>query len=298
MKRNIIYIVVGIIVAVLMGIFFYHGEEKSTPPSHVTDNGAEIEVPEGAVGFGCSCGCQDEGGDGVCRCENCDMHEDKEEVKEPEVIYFENPDENDEAAFIHTKDLIVEPLTEEKVDALVEVITSCKVFGVRRCEATIIDNAVDDPKFNPISEAKYIYDASTGRVSNVKGEDITDVISFSVKKCKNGYDFLKAYFTYRGIPYDFMTTDTSHKWDLLLNQRVYALEGECAELERMTEDLSKEVGAFTVTETDCTYQIKTNDYGVDQIIYITLTVAGEDANGATVIKYVTYTLDYDGILED
>ena len=86
MKRNIIYIVVGIIVAVLMGIFFYHGEEKSTPPSHVTDNGAEIEVPEGAVGFGCSCGCQDEGGDGVCRCENCDMHEDKEEVKEPEVI--------------------------------------------------------------------------------------------------------------------------------------------------------------------------------------------------------------------
>ena len=80
MKRNIIYIVVGIIVAVLMGIFFYHGEEKSTPPSHVTDNGAEIEVPEGAVGFGCSCGCQDEGGDGVCRCENCDMHEDKEDV--------------------------------------------------------------------------------------------------------------------------------------------------------------------------------------------------------------------------
>ena len=117
MKRNIIYIVVGIIVAVLMGIFFYHGEEKSTPPSHVTDNGAEIEVPEGAVGFGCSCGCQDEGGDGVCRCENCDMHEDKEEVKEPEVIYFENPDENDEAAFVHTKDLTVEPLTEEKVDA-------------------------------------------------------------------------------------------------------------------------------------------------------------------------------------
>ena len=114
MKRNIIYIVVGIIVAVLMGIFFYHGEEKSTPPSHVTDNGAEIEVPEGAVGFGCSCGCQDEGGDGVCRCENCDMHEDKEEVKEPEVIYFENPDENDEAAFVHTKDLTVEPLTEEK----------------------------------------------------------------------------------------------------------------------------------------------------------------------------------------
>ena len=100
MKRNIIYIVVGIIVAVLMGIFFYHGEEKSTPPSHVTDNGAEIEVPEGAVGFGCSCGCQDEGGDGVCRCENCDMHETKEEVEEPEVIYFENPDENDEAVFV------------------------------------------------------------------------------------------------------------------------------------------------------------------------------------------------------
>lgn len=119
MNRNIFFIITGIIVAVLMGIFFYHGEEKSTPPSHVTDNGAEIEVPDGAVGFGCSCGCQDEGGDGVCRCENCDMHEDKEEEKEPEVIYFENPDENDEAAFVHTKDLTVEPLTEEKVDALV-----------------------------------------------------------------------------------------------------------------------------------------------------------------------------------
>ena len=109
---------------------------------------------------------------------------------------------------------------------------------------------------------------------------------------------MKAYFTYRGIPYDFMTTDTSHKWDLLLNQRVYALEGKCAELERMAEDLSKEVGTFTLTETDCTYQIRENDYGVDQILYITLTVAGKDENGATVIKYVTYTLDYDDILED
>lgn len=29
MKRNIIYILVGVIVAALMGIFFYHGEEKS-----------------------------------------------------------------------------------------------------------------------------------------------------------------------------------------------------------------------------------------------------------------------------
>lgn len=296
MKRNIIYVVTGLVVAVLLGVFFYHGEENSTQPSHVTDSGAEIEVPEGAVSFACDCGCQSEDSDGVCKCEGCDKHE--EDVQEPEVIYFENPDENDDAAFVHTKDLTVEPLTEEKVDALVEVITSCRVFGVRRCEATIVDNAVDDPQFHAIAEAKYIYDASTGRVTNVAGEDITDVISFSVGKCKNGYDFLKAYFNYRGIPYDFMTIDMSHKWDLLLNQRVYALEGENAELERMTEDLAKEVGAFTLTETDCTFQIKTNDAGVDQIIYITLTVAGKDKEGATVIKYVTYTLDYDGILED
>jgi len=299
MKRNIIYIVTGLIVAVIMGVFFYLEEENSTPPSHeITDVGAEIEVPEDAVGFGCSCGCQDEGGDGVCRCDNCGIHDKEEEEKEPEVIYFENPEENDEAAFVYTKDLTVEPLTEEKVASLVEVITTCKVFGVRRCEATIVDNAVDEPQFHAIAEAKYIYDASTGRVSNVAGEDITDVISFSVRKCKNGYDFLKAYFSYRGIPSDFMTDDVSHKWDLLLNQRVYSIPGECRELDRMMEDLEEEVGEYTLTKKECTFQIKRNDYGVDQIIYITLTVAGKDTEDATVIKYVTYTLDYDGILED
>ena len=297
MKRNIIYIVTGLVVAAIMGIFFYLEEEKSTQPSHeITDVGAEIEVPEDAVGFACDCGCQKEESDGVCKCSGCDKHE--EEEKEPEVIYFENPEENKEAAFVYTKDLTVEVLTVEKVEALIDVMASCHLFGVRRCESTIIDNAKDDPQFHAIAEAKYIYDASTGRVSNVAGEDITDVISFSVSKCKNGYDFLKAYFSYRGIPYDFMTDDVSHKWDLLLNQRVYALEGECLELERMIEDLEKEVGAYTLTKKDCTFQIKTNDAGVDQIIYITLTVAGKDKDGATVIKYVTYTLDYDGILED
>lgn len=294
MKKNIIVIVVGIVVAILLGIFFYQKDESGTQPSHVTDSGAEIEVKEGAAGFSCDCGCQSMNSDEECNCGGCDKHE--EEVQEPEVVYFENPDENTEAAFVHTKNLTVEPLTEEKVDALVDVITSCKVLGIRRCESTIIDNAVDTPQFHAIAEAKYVYDASTGRVSNVNGEDITEVISFSVDDCKNSYDFLKAYFSYRGIPYDFMTSDTSHRRDLLLNQRVYSFEGECAEIERMKEDLTEEVGAFTLTETDCTFQIKTSDAGVDRIIYITLTVAGKDANGATVVKYVTYTLDYNGVL--
>lgn len=297
MKRNIIVIVVGFVVAILMGVFFYQEDGNSTQPSQeITDVGAEIEVPEGAVSFACDCGCQDENSDGICNCAGCDKHEEKE--PEPEVIYFENPEKNPEAAFVYTKDLTVEALTEEKVDALMEVITSCRKFGVRRMESTIVDNAVDDPKFTAVKEAKYLFDASCGRVFNVKGEDITDVISFSVKDCENGYDFLKAYFSYRGIPCDFMTSDTSHKRDLLMNQRVYSLEGECTELERMIEDLSKEVGAFTLEETDCTFQIRENADGVDQIVYITLTVAGKDENRATVIKYVTYALDYDGILED
>lgn len=295
MKRNIIYIVTGLVVAAIMGIFFYLEEENSTQPSHeITDVGAEIGVPEDAVGFACDCGCQKEDSDGVCKCAGCDKHESKE--KEPEIIYFENPEENKEAAFVYTKDLTVEPLTEDKVKSLVDVIKSCQVFGLRRCESTIIDNAVDDPQFHAISEAKYIYDASTNRVSNVAGEDITEVISFSVKSCENAYDFLKAYFTYRGIPYDFMTSDTSHKRDLLLNQRVYSFEGECEELERMRVDLENEVGAFSVDKMDCSFQIKTDDYGTDRVVYITLTVAGKDENGATVIKYVTYTLNYNGVL--
>lgn len=295
MRRERIVIVTGLVVALIMGVFFYLEEEKSTQPSQeITDVGAEIEVPEGAVSFACDCGCQTEESEDGCKCGGCDEHEKKE--TEPEIIYFENPDENEDAAFVYTKDLVVEPMTKERADALVDVIASSKVFSLRRCESTIKDNAVDDPQFHAISEARYVYDAATNSVRNAKGEDITEVISFSVDECQNAYDFLKAYFSYRGIPYDFMTDDTSHKMDLLLNQRVYSFEGECAELERMIEDLSQEVGAFTLEKTDCSYQIKTDDYGVDKVVYITLTVAGKGEDGAAVIKYVTYILDYNGVL--
>ena len=77
---------------------------------------------------------------------------------------------------------------------------------------------------------------------------------------------------------------------------MYSFEGECEELERMRVDLENEVGAFSVDKMDCSFQIKTDDYGTDRVVYITLTVAGKDENGATVIKYVTYTLNYNGVL--
>lgn len=261
-------------------------------------DGAEIPVVEGQVSFACDCGCMAKNKDGICRCSDCGMEEDKDKeempsVKEEEIYVFPAVDEGHEDTIIKSSDLHVKPMSETEAKTLTDHIRNSDYFSIRRCEALIFDDRVNDPKFTAVAESRYLYSKEDGCVYNAAGEDITKKLGFSVSSCKDGYDFLKQYFKYRGMPYDFMTEDTSHKRALIFNQRVYSFDvEECKELMKLKDDMLDDIPTLTVTEEDCSYTVVKYKDGVERILYITLMARGTDADDNVYIKYVTYDLGY------
>ena len=74
-----------------------------------------------------------------------------------------------------------------------------------------------------------------------------------------------------------------------MNQRVYSFGlNECAEIAY----LESKMEGVEITQRDCTYQVKADESGTDKIVYVTVTVAGTDSDGATIVRYVTYIIDY------
>lgn len=258
----------------------------------VTDTVAEIAIDEDAESFDCCCGCCDKGEDDECKCEGCMESEEETAEEYTESSYIYEADE--EKIVTPVSDCAVEPVTEEEVEGLVKAIFDCSKFTIRRCESTITDALADEPGFNPDSEARYYYDAVVNEVQNDAGENITDLVSFDMSGVSNAWDFFQRYFNYRDLPTDFMTDDTSHTMDLFINQRVYSYGNtENREFERVIQSMEEEVGPVEITGKDLTYQIKEYEDGVDRITYITVTVTGKDASDSTVIKFVTYCLDYE-----
>ena len=298
-KKQILAIVIAIgsIVAIAASVLFvrYKGvfPSESTPKAAENieasteasaEDGAEIELEEGATGFACSCGCSTGNEMEDCQCKMCAENEDAEKSEK----YYYKDFETGEMKEISV-DTVLTVMDEEAVGKLIEKISECDTLCIRRCESEVTDNRTDDPSFHAISESRYYYDALTGKVYNAEGEEITSSIKFSINGCKDCFDFLERYFAYKGISSDFVTDDLSHTKDLLLGQRVYSFGTE--ECEEITY-LESKMDGIMITEEDCTYQVKTYEDGEDRIMYVTITAAGADVDGYTVVRYITYILDY------
>ena len=297
MNRNhivVIIVTIAVSIAVFVAVMFHKGYFNSHKEPIKVADGAEIEIQEGASGFACSCGCSSGNEMEDCQCEKCGEMKEKEDAKEKEVICYLDP-ETGEMVEIDLSEISLEPMTKDKVEALESVIKDTSTLCVRRCESAVYDNGTDEPKFTAESESRYIYDALSNRVLNAGGEDITGKLSFSVSKCKNSLDFLKAYFESKGMPTDFVTDDVSHTRDLYMNQRVYSFGvNECGEIAY----LESKMEGVEITQRDCTYQVKADGNGIDKIVYVTVTVAGTDSDGATVVRYITYIIDYNSEINE
>ena len=299
-RKRIIAIIVAIAISVgaLVAFMYHSGMFNASKESTKTADGAEIEISEEASGFACSCGCSSGNEMEDCKCEKC--KETKEETQketetaEKEVVCYLDS-ENGEMVEIDLSGISLEPMTKDKVDAQEEVIKTTGSLCVRRCESVVYDNGVDDPQFTAESESRYFYDATCNRVLNARGIDITGNLNFSVSKCENSLDFLKAYLKSNGMPTDFVTEDVSHVRDLYLNQRVYSFGiNECEEISY----LENKMEGLNITERDCTYQVKVGEDGTDRIVYVTVTVAGIDEDGATTVRYITYVIDYNPVISE
>lgn len=294
-KNQILAIVIGFIVAVTAVVLFmfYKGVipgGHTTQITESTEDGAEIEMEEGAEGFACSCGCSDGNEMEDCQCKMCAENED---VEASEKYYYQDPDTGEMVEI--PVDTTLTEMDAAAVEKLVAEISECDTLCVRRCESEVVDNGIDDPAFSAISESRYYYNASNNKVYNADGDEITASIKFSVNGCKDCFDFLEKYFAYKGVSTDFVTDDLSHTKDLLLGQRVYSFGvDECKEITY----LENKMDGIDITEEDCTYQVKTYEDGEDRIMYVTITVAGTDSDGSTVVRYITYILDYDPAIPD
>ena len=303
MKDKMI-LIIGMLVAITVAVIMVVNVGGNKKDKDNMTDGADIPIKEGASGFSCSCGCSD-----VYEMENCECKMCAEEKKEDtgnsaglkEDVYFYTGEESaleenikpDPSGVMHVSDYNVEPMTASKEAELVSKIAESEMFSIRRCESEIIDNGVDDPVFYAISESQYIFDSLQKKVFNVAGEDITKKLKFEVSGCEDSFDFLERYFLYRGVSSDFMTDDISHTKDLLLNQRVYSYGiDDCKEF----IEIEKFLEGVTINHRDCSYQIKKFGDGVDRILYVTVTVSGTNTDGANVIHYVTYILDYNAHL--
>lgn len=293
-RWQLIAITVGITVGITAMILYMY--QKGMLPASKDNNGitkveqtdgAEIEMEEGADGFACSCGCSSGNEMEDCQCNKCgEMKEEKE--SQEEKYYYEDPDTG-EMVEIPIDTSVYKPMDKSAVKELVDVIKKTDSLCVRRCESLIEDDGNNNPKFTAISESRYFYDAKNNKVLNAEGEDISEKAKFSITGCKDSYGFLKSYFNSRGLSSDFVTEDLSHTRDLLLGQRVYSygVDG-CEEIKNLEEKMD----GIDITERDCSYQVKTYEDGVDRIMYITITVAGKNSDGATVVRYITYILEY------
>lgn len=303
-KWRLMGIVSGILaIAILLGMVISKGGIK--PIGADKSDGAEIELKEDADSFPCSCGCGNESEMQDCQCENCAESDSANESQSEEgsendiedgsenenqgSYFYEDPDTGEMVALKVDSSKLTR-MDEAAVADLILQIENCESISIRRCESSIYDNGTDEPKFKAISESRYYYSAASNKVYNADGEDITEKLDFSVNDCADCFDFLEQYFISRGISTDFVTDDLSHTKDLLLGQRVYSFGvEECEEIAFLKERMD----GVEITEEDCTYQVKTYEDGTDRIMYVTVTVAGTDADGATVVRYITYIIDYD-----
>lgn len=295
-KNHIIAIIVAVAVSIafVVGALYYKGALGAKKEPVKIADGAEIEIEEGASGFACSCGCSSGNEMEDCKCEMCGEMKKEESSETKEVICYMDP-ETGEMVEIDLSEVDIEPMTKDKVDALESEIKKAQTLCIRRCESMIYDNGGEEPQFSAESESRYFYDASNNKVTNANGKDITTNLNFSVSKCKNSLDFLKAYFTSRGLSTDFVTDDVSHKRDLYMNQRVYSFGvNECEEISYLEEKME----GVEITQRDCTYQVKSGEDGVDRIVYVTVTVAGTDSDGSTVVRYITYIIEYDPVISE
>ncbi len=284
-KKKLIAVIALILVAVIAVTAVLYQKGVFTKDE---SDGAEIEIEDGATGFPCSCGCSSGNEMEDCQCEKCAEREAEEEEETTETVCYLNS-ETGEIEEIDLSDVSITPMDEETVEALEDEIKNTDTFCIRRCESVVYDDGGEEPEFTAESESRYFYDAESNKVLSDDGKDITSKVGFSVSKCKNSLDFLKAYMKSKGMPTDFMTDDTSHVRDLYMNQRVYSFGvDECEEISY----LEKKMDGIDITQRDCSYQIKTTEDGEDRITYITVTVSGQDSNGATVVRYVTYILEY------
>lgn len=301
--REKMIIVISITIAITIAVFVVMNMKNNGKGVAHTD-GADIPIKEDASGFSCACGCSDVYEMEDCQCKMCAEEKESEKAEDlststdiKEDVYFYTGEETvdgnsipDPAGVIHVSDLAVEPMTVKKEAELVTEIANSEVFSIRRCESEIIDSGEAEPLFRAISESQYIFDANTGSVFNAAGEDITKNLKFDVSGCKDSFDFLERYFLYRGISSDFLTDDTSHVKDLMINQRVYSYGIDTCK-EFLT--LEQSMDGVTINHRDCSYQIKEFGDKVDRILYVTVTVSGTNEDGAHVIHYVTYIFDYD-----
>jgi len=290
-RWQLIALVVGITVGItaMIMIMYHKGvlPDRDSIKVAVQDDGASVEIEEGADSFACSCGCSSGNEMEDCHCEKCADMKAQEEEKE-EKYYYKDP-ETGEMVEIPIDTSFYKPMDEAAVTELVNVIKNTDSLCVRRCESMITDDGSDEPNFTAVSESRYYYDAENNLVVNANGENISDRIKFQISGCKNSFDFLEAYFKSRGLSSNFVTDDLSHTRDLLLNQRVYSYGvDECAEI----KELEEQMDGIDITERDCSYQVKTTEDGEDRIVYVTVTVAGKDSKGATVVRYITYIIEY------